>query len=417
MFTQQADHSSVQVVQKNKKMAERSSPGLAIEESIARDIIESIKQSGRNDVEILMMGKTGSGKTSLAGALLNNKSSGGSFGPAKGTSKLFSSKHLEIPDLDITVTVHDIIGFEDRYVTEEEIVAEIKKGCEVSKLITIILCLRWSVKLDISHQRILKVVDGLGKDVWKKVVVALTFCDELSPEISVLKEKEKTAKLEETYKEWQLYLQIEVLKLRQNADEALCDVIENMPIVPTSHTHLTLGKFYTCLFKENITNWLENIWNVIIQNVMKYQPQGTIPRIISMLVAFLANRFQCSGKMTIEDVKKILSPKKIAGAFLGTSIGAMVMGGAMGSISSVLLGEIIAAAIGLGVVGATATVLSGGIFAGVCIGAGAVASIVIVIIYCIHRHRNRKLPTVYTDDTNDSNDETIRENSMVVRTE
>lgn len=373
-------------------MATRVSSEQALEESFAKEFVESIKESGKKNVEILMIGKTGSGKTSLANALLYNESTGGTFGPSRGTSEIFSSRSMKIQDGlgDITITIHDIMGLEDVEIPEGEIVAKIHEGCKVPKLTAIILCQRWNERFNRSHQRILKVVHGLGGNVWEKIIMALTFCDELSPEVKAMKKTNKIEKMKETCQDWKQHLRSEVLKLNTSPS-----VVENIPIVPTSHTGVKLDdKTYCGLFNPNTPHWLENIWSAIIDNAIRCQLQDSmILEVLTLLAVFLKNRFPRTAKVTIEDVKKFLTTSKIAGVFLGASIGAGVgaMVGAMGSISGILLSEIIAAAIGLGTVGAvTATVATGGIAAGV-LGAGAVASIVIVIIYCIYKYRNKKV--------------------------
>ena len=73
-----------------------------------RDMLQNVR-----DVSILMVGKGGSGKTSLANAILRNNSSGGHFGADRGNVELFTSESIEKEEAGVKVTVYDIVGFED----------------------------------------------------------------------------------------------------------------------------------------------------------------------------------------------------------------------------------------------------------------------------------------------------------------
>ena len=111
-------------------------------EDSAQEFMLSLRGAGNRNVSILMVGRGGSGKTSLANALLKNNSCEGNFGPRRGNDMLFTSKREEVKT-DVVVTVNDIMGFEDLDNSNDAIKNAVVRGCEVNELTAVVVCFKW----------------------------------------------------------------------------------------------------------------------------------------------------------------------------------------------------------------------------------------------------------------------------------
>ena len=345
-----------------------------------RDMLQNVR-----DVSILMVGKGGSGKTSLANAILRNNSSGGHFGTDRGNIELFTSESIE-GEAGVKVTVHDIVGFEDQKVPNEDIKSAIERGCSVDRLTALVVCFKWDDRFDMVAKRILKILCDLEKIAWEKVIFALTHCDRVPPDYQQMDKDGKEMFLRATYAKWRESLKVELGKLE--VDE---QVISNVKIVPTTHTSITLED-YSVLFSEGITDWLENLWFHVIETVPQC-PQIRAEMMTLLRVHLLHrpdNSSVAGTAVTVEDVEKFLTKERIKGIFLGGAIGGIVSSIAGGGVlSGVLLSEVISAVIGISTVCAVATVASGGVAAGV-LGAAGVATLVAVILYYIYKRRQQQ---------------------------
>ena len=344
------------------------------------DLLQDVR-----DVSILMVGKGGSGKTSLANAILRNNSSGGHFGADRGNIELFTSESFEKKEAGVKVTVHDIVGFEDIDVPNEDIKSAIERGCSVDRLSALVVCFKWDDRFDMVAQRILKILCDLEEMAWEKVIFALTHCDRVPPDYQEMDLDGKNMLLIATYAKWRESLTVELGKLK--VDE---HVISNMKIVPTTHTSITLED-YSVLFSEGITDWLENLWFHVIETVP--QCQQVTAEILTLLRVHLLHRpdngSDAGIAVAVEDVEKFLTKGRIKGIFLGGAIGGIVSSIAAGGVlSGVLLSDVIPVVIGISTVCVIASAAGGGVVAGV-LGAAGVATLVAVILYYIYKQRQR----------------------------
>ena len=346
-----------------------------------RDMLQNVR-----DVSILMVGKGGSGKTSLANAILRNNSSGGHFGADRGNVELFTSESIEKEEAGVKVTVYDIVGFEDSAVPNEDIKSAIERGCSVDRLSALVVCFKWDDRFDMVAKRILKVLCDLEKIAWEKVIFALTHCDRVPPEYQEMDLDGKNMLLRATYAKWRKSLTVELGKLEVGEQ-----VISNVKIVPTTHTSIKLEN-YSVLFSKGIADWLENLWFHVIETVPQWQ-QITAEMLTLLRVHLLHrpdNASVAGTAVTEKDVEKFFTKGRINGIFLGGFIGGVVCSviGGGAALSGIVLAEVIAAVLGISTACVIATVASGGVAAGV-LGAAGVATLVAVILYCIYKRRQQ----------------------------
>ena len=358
------------------------------------DNLRSIGNEGPKKVSILMAGKGGSGKTSLANALLTNNSSGGGFGPEKGTATLANSQTRSYPNLNVEVTVTDAIGFASLYVSDDEILAHVHEQCDVDSLTAVVVCLRWDDKFDEISRKILSLVGSLHENIWEKVTFALTHCDRLPPEFEEKTKAEKESYLSTTLQLWKGRLKFELCKL--GVSEA---IIEDLLVSPTSHTAVRIEKDRCgALFPEGMSNWLENLWNNLVEIATKFQPENFL-NILSLLLVHLFHRVgSTAGEMvtvSVKEVEKFFTRSRIGAIFLGGTIGGAVVGAGGGALAGVALADVVAVVIGSTVVSGAcvAVAATGGIFAGVAVGVAAIATLVAVVLYGIHKYQQRKRNT------------------------
>ncbi len=351
------------------------------------ELIESLKTTGPTTATIMTIGKGGSGKTSLANAVLTNNSSGGHFGPKRGSSGLVTTRTEPFPAVGVDLTVHDLMGLADIYFSDEELNEAVQEECDIDSVAVVIVCIKWSERFDEISRRILKRIDNLHSSIWEKVIFALTHFDQTPPEYKDMDKPQRDQKLTEFLSEWRKILRRELSIL--NVSE---DITDNMGIVPTSHTAVSIDKHYFgALFADGVSNWLENFWQQLAQTFVRYQPLNLV-NIFSTLGTFLFHQMQSTvGNMTVtvKQVEKFLTSKNIARIFLGGLMGGAVGSGLIGTASALGLAELIGIVLSLSVVGATATAATGGAFGGVVIGAAGVACLVGVVLYAVHVYRQR----------------------------
>ena len=264
----------------------------------------------------------------------------------------------------------------------------ILKKDDVDNVAVVVVCIKWSERFDTNSRKMLKGINKLHPKIWEKVTFALTHFDQTpAPEYKHMDTQQRDQKLTESLSEWQKILRLELSILNVSKD-----ITDNIGIVPTSHTALSVDKrYYGALFADGVSNWLENFWQQLAQTFLQYQPHNLV-NIFSILAIYLFHQMQSTvGNMTVtvKQVEKFLTSKNIAKIFLGGLTGGAVVGVGLGTASTLGLAELISIVLTLSVVGATATAATGGVFGGVVIGAAGVACLVGVVLYTIHVYRQR----------------------------
>ena len=322
---------------------------------------------GIKDVHLLMVGKTGTGKTSLANALLKNQSSGGLFGPDIGTKELVTS--LSSTQDGITTHLYDIRGLYDGKIHSEDIVTAVQKKCSTKQLNAVIVCLRWDCRFGESDKKVFHLLNEMNPDIWKRTIVALTFCDHLAPEVLRCKSNDEKRQITScTWSQWVNAIKEELTKLKVPSD-----VIDNIKICPTTHTdvQIDLGCF-SFILKDY---WLRYLWCSFFENAKNY-PE-TFSLAISLVTA--AATYQ---KALVEDgvVGAILGG--LAGAAVGAGVGAGVGVASSGAI--IKFSGIVAVSTAVGSITIGGPV---GIVVGTILGAVAISALAVLVVYFIHRKR------------------------------
>ena len=219
-------------------------------------------RDGVQEIHVAVFGKAGTGKTSLASALITNKSGlSGSFGPLPGTKNLIEVKTCRLKG--ISVYVYDTRGLWDGIISNKEIMEAFQQICPADKLDLVIACFRWDDRLDRANKRIFPVINKMDSNIWKKTVFALTFCDNLPPEYKYVSANEKSKLVNQKWAEWEGVLKNELKRLNIK-QEVLC----NIKICPTTHTEEKIEKCFSSVLA---CPWLVNLWiNIIVSIIQMY---------------------------------------------------------------------------------------------------------------------------------------------------
>ena len=203
------------------------------------------------EIRLLIVGKSGAGKTSLASSLLTNESTKASY---PGTEEFVHCKHGQIEGTP--VHLYDTRGIYDGIVSSEKITKAIKQNCPVDQLNAVIVCMRWDERLDEANKEVFRCLNKLNPDIWSNTVFALTFCDHLPPGLKRKSDAEKRGVVNQKWNEWENAIKQELSSLGVSRN-----VIDSIRMAPTTHRDEDIDEEY---FKNIIqSSWLKHLQQII----------------------------------------------------------------------------------------------------------------------------------------------------------
>ena len=176
------------------------------EESFPQEIKEKIQALRRRSepVNILVIGPTGAGKSTLVNALLGDIVAEEGYGASSSTTEMDIHKG---EFLGVKIRAYDTVGFNDtRGRSGVSIIEEMAKA---DKFDLILICLRMDSRFDSGVQRMFAILSStMHREAWKRTVVVLTFANSfcMMRHFRRLKGTEKRAMIVQTIEEIQCYI-------------------------------------------------------------------------------------------------------------------------------------------------------------------------------------------------------------------
>ena len=133
--------------------------------------------SGSNSVNMLVIGKTGGGKSSLINGIVGKEVAEEGHTIDRGTVEVqaFVFKYHEVD-----ITIWDSPGLQDGLDKEEEYIRDMqRKGCGNPDLMLYCVKMSESRFRKEDHDAIRKLTIGLGKHIWKNAIFVMTFANEV----------------------------------------------------------------------------------------------------------------------------------------------------------------------------------------------------------------------------------------------
>ena len=205
------------------------------------------------ELHVLMIGKGGVGKSSLANAILGSQECPVAEQPGSDITYYgpFTRNNVEV------LHVHDTRGLLDGEDEIQDIAEKIQR--HHSDFDIIIACIKFNDRFDLSNRMIFKVISQLGSkpsDIWPKVHVALTHSD-ITP--ADWPRHEINVRFDEIVGDWENAISL-FLKETYNVNKPL-------PVYPTSHAGVKTSS-------GPLNKWLKNFLNGTgLQSISKRKPQ------------------------------------------------------------------------------------------------------------------------------------------------
>ena len=318
--------------------------GLEVDEEQKDEIKEWVRKSNtKGRIEILVTGRTGTGKSTLVNALVGKR-------VADVGSKLsVVTKNVEGYEVKardgVEIVVWDSPGLQDGSGREAEYLAELKEKC--SNVDVIIYCIDVSAarsqfagedEKQMSDLRaIQKLTATFGHNWWENSIFVLTRANALESALKVKPNLEK--RFNERIRDWRERIHATLLK-----EGVRKDIVDEIPVEPAGHIkkpHLP-GRMY----------WLSGLW-IIFLNSAKERSQPLITKVN-------LHRFKKESEVKDDDFQKEGHEQPIVvdhtawvcdvlkGGAVGAQAGAAV--GALGGIIGSVVGGVVGGAVGAGAV-------------------------------------------------------------------
>lgn len=238
--------------------------------AVAVVAISSVSCTASNpSVKILVVGKTGSGKSTLINGLLARDVA--DVGHSLKSQTRDVECHVEpyeLKDEKFKVTICDSLGFRDTKSSDQKYMEMLQSKCPEPDLVLFVVSMRETRWTDDEVETVTIVNKGLGKKVWQNTVLVLTFANEIK----------NTERVEEFRKEFMETL--ENIGIRDvNITVALAGDVSESPHLP----------------EHKVDFWFTHLFMKSLQQVKK---KGTDA--VLLLILFHKDRIRLT-----EDMKKI----------------------------------------------------------------------------------------------------------------
>ena len=272
-------------------------------------------------LDIMIIGKTGSGKTALINGLIGRKL--GEEGEVlTGMTARVEAKEFSLNGM--VAKIWDTPGLQDGTDEEDRYLDEMKKYCSNCNLY--IYCVNMSQKrLDSADITVMtKLTNTFGKDWWKKVLFVLTFANSIEGYCPL--GCDKSEYFDERVKMWHDTLAEKLVALGVEQK-----IAESIVVVPTGYRK-PLVQNPDPWALPGISNWFHNFW----YKCAEVMDEKGLP----VLVAFSHHRLKAPEDITEEDSKNCSIEEQPIPIADGVVIaGTAIAGGVLGLIISVLAGH------------------------------------------------------------------------------
>jgi len=301
------------------------------------EVFRSVLQSS-NKISILIVGKTGTGKSSLVNGLIGKKVADEGVGlSTSGITQQVNAFHTRVKD--VKITIFDSPGLQDGSGMEDTYLEEMKMKCRNFDLMIFAIRITDSKFVPNNPDAIAmkKINTTFGSSVWKKSIVVLTCADAveaMNPNMRDMNVGEKTRFFKQLVSDFSAAIR-DTLSHDCNVPQ---DIVEELKAVPTGHSSVSR--------LVDGTLWFSNFWIECLTVIQTPEARGAMLRLN-------ANRFRSESNVNESDflkkledqpivlVKKKGDVKKIAltvggiagSGFLGACVGCIgLLGGPIGIV-------------------------------------------------------------------------------------